>query len=292
MALIPGTLPNDTCYGTPQDLLELFAQYLDVPAFALNSKVVFGTSSAGLTADVVWFDTTTATNPIMKITVSGGFTDYIKNYITNAPVVTIVGADSVLILDASDSGNTKKGLVSDIVALAVPAAGSITPSQLSQPFTSGTAVATTSGTAVDFTGIPSWVKRVTVMFNGVSVSGTSPFLVQLGTGAGPTFTSSGYTSIGISFGGSGLTSTARTNGFAFADTVSAAYTYGGNAVIAKVSGNIYSFNSTLAAATVFGDGSCVGAGSVSLGAILTSIRITTVNGTDTFDAGSINIMYE
>jgi hypothetical protein len=114
MALIPGTLPNDTCYGTPQDLLELFAQYLDVPAFALNSKVVFGTSSAGLTADVVWFDTTTATNPILKITVSGGFTDYIKNYITNAPVVTIVGADSVLILDASDSGNTKRGLVSDI----------------------------------------------------------------------------------------------------------------------------------------------------------------------------------
>jgi len=121
MALIPGTLPNDTCYGTPQDLLELFAQYLDVPAFALNSKVVFGTSSAGLTADVIWFDTTTATNPIMKITVSGGFVDYIKNYITSAATVTIVGADSVLILDASDSGNTKKGLVSDIVSLVTPA---------------------------------------------------------------------------------------------------------------------------------------------------------------------------
>lgn len=141
MALIPGTLPNDTCYGTPQDLLELFAQYLDVPAFALNSKVVFGTSSAGLTADVVWFDTgsgapASATNPIMKITVSGGFVDYIKNYITSAATVTIVGADSVLILDASDSGNTKKGLVSDIVALAVPAAGSVTYPMLSG--TSGT----------------------------------------------------------------------------------------------------------------------------------------------------------
>jgi len=131
MALIPGTLPNDTCYGTPQDLLELFAQYLDVPAFALNSKVVFGTSSAGLTADVVWFDTTAPTNPILKITVSGGFTDYIKNYITSAATVTIVGADTVLILDASDSGNTKKGLVSDIAALAVPAAGSITFPMLS-----------------------------------------------------------------------------------------------------------------------------------------------------------------
>ena len=287
MALIPGTLPSDTCYGSPQDLLELFAQYLDIPAVTLQSKVFFDSVAPSGTQSI-WINDSVPTNPVMTLYVGGSWIDYIKNYITNAPVVTIVGADTVLILDASDSGNTKRGLVSDIV----PAAGSITPAQLSQPFTSGTAVATTSGTAVDFTGIPSWVKRVTVMFNGVSVSGTSPFLVQLGTGAGPTFTSSGYTSIGISFGGSGLSSTARTNGFAFADTVSAAYAYGGNAVIAKVSGNIYSFNSTLAAATTSGDGSCVGAGSVSLGAVLTSIRITTVNGTDTFDAGSINIMYE
>ena len=44
----------------------------------------------------------------------------------------------------------------------------------------GTAVASTSGTSVDFTSIPSWVKRITVMFNGVSTSGTSNPLVQLG----------------------------------------------------------------------------------------------------------------
>jgi hypothetical protein len=156
MALIPGTLPNDTCYGTPQDLLELFAQYLDVPAFALNSKVVFGTSSAGLTADVIWFDTTAPTNPIMKITVSGGFVDYIKNYITSAATVTIVGADSVLILDASDSGNTKKGLVSDIVSLVpiTPAAGSITYPMLS-----------TSATEAD--NAAKRVAKAWVSFNGV-----------------------------------------------------------------------------------------------------------------------------
>jgi len=159
MALIPGTLPNDTCYGTPQDLLELFAQYLDVPAFALNSKVVFGTSSAGLTADVVWFDTTTATNPILKITVSGGFTDYIKNYITSAATVTIVGADSVLILDASDSGNTKKGLVSDIAALAVPAAGSVT-----FPMLSGT-----SGTEAN--NVASRTAKAWVNFDGTTNTG-------------------------------------------------------------------------------------------------------------------------
>lgn len=144
MALIPGTLPNDTCYGTPQDLLELFAQYLDVPAFALSSKVVFSTTNTGFTSDIVWFDTTSATRPIMKITVSSsGFIDYVKNYITAAPVVTIVGADTVLILDATD-GNTKRGLVSDIASL-------VTPAKIVQIVegSTTTVVTTTSGSFVD-----------------------------------------------------------------------------------------------------------------------------------------------
>jgi hypothetical protein len=151
MALIPGTLPNDTCYGTPQDLLELFAQYLDVPAFALSSKVVFSTTNTGFTSDIVWFDTTSATRPIMKITVSSsGFLDYVKNYITAAPVVTIVGADSVLILDASDSSNTKRGLVSDIVSL-VP----ITPAKILQVVstTKTDTFTTTSTSFTDVTGL-------------------------------------------------------------------------------------------------------------------------------------------
>jgi hypothetical protein len=154
MALIPGTLPNDTCYGTPQDLLELFAQYLDVPAFALSSKVVFSTTNTGFTSDIVWFDTTSATRPIMKITVSSsGFLDYVKNYITAAPVVTIVGADSILILDASDSSNTKRGLVSDIAALAVPAAGSVTFPMLSTSATEADNVAKRTAKAwVNFNG--------------------------------------------------------------------------------------------------------------------------------------------
>ena len=48
------------------------------------------------------------------------------------------------------------------------ASASIGPQQLAQPLTLGTAVASTSGTSIDFSSIPSWVKRVTVMFNGSS----------------------------------------------------------------------------------------------------------------------------
>ena len=56
---------------------------------------------------------------------------------------------------------------------------------------SSTAQATTSGTSITFTGIPSWVKRITVMFNGVSTSGTSPVQIQLGAGS---VTTTGYSS--------------------------------------------------------------------------------------------------
>jgi hypothetical protein len=58
--------------------------------------------------------------------------------------------------------------------------------------TSGTAVASTSGTSIDFTGIPSWVKRITVMFSSVSLSGASSYLVQIGTSGG--IQNTGYTS--------------------------------------------------------------------------------------------------
>ena len=44
--------------------------------------------------------------------------------------------------------------------------------------TLSTAVASTSGTSIDFTGLPSWVKRITVMFVGVSTSGI-PFCCSL-----------------------------------------------------------------------------------------------------------------
>ena len=280
MALIPGTLPNDTCYGTPQDLLELFAQYLDVPAFALNSKVVFGTSSAGLTADVVWFDTTAPTNPILKITVSGGFTDYIKNYVTSAATVTIVGADSVLILDASDSGNTKKGLVSDIV----PAAGSITPSQLSQPFTSGTSVSA-SGTSVDFTGIPSWVKRITLMFNGVSTTGASVVLVQIGDSGG--IENTGYVSVGGAIQPGAANSASFSTGFGVVHDQQAIDTLSGIFFLARLGLNSWVALSSFAQGRL-----ALSAGGKTLSSTLDRVRVTTVGGSETFDLGSINILFE
>ena len=145
--------------------------------------------------------------------------------------------------------------------------------------------ATNGGTTLDFTSIPSWVKRITILFNEISTSGTSGSVVQLGTASG--FVSSGYvsTSVGIA---PAPGSTSYTNGFGIRNDY-ASYLLSGQMVITNISGNIWIESHYGKVSTVVG---VCGGGSISLAAALTQIRITTVNGTDTFDAGSVNIMYE
>jgi hypothetical protein len=151
--------------------------------------------------------------------------------------------------------------------------------------TSGTAVASTSGTSIDFTSIPSWVKRITVMFSGVSTSGTSTKLIQLGS---TTFTTTGYVS-----GGTGTNTasnnTSSTTGMLYMGTSStAAETVTGLFTICLISSNIWvGAGVSSQASTTY-----TGSGVITLGGTLDRIRFTTTNGTDTFDAGSINILYE
>jgi hypothetical protein len=154
--------------------------------------------------------------------------------------------------------------------------------------TSGTAVASTSGTSIDFTGIPSWVKRITVMFNEVSGSGTSNRLIQLGTGS-TTYTTSGYLSTAnIVNATNSCNTTSSTAGYiVYQDN--AAYVLSGHMILTNISGNIWVSSYSAKVSSV---STSNGGGSVILGAALTAVRITTVNGTDTFDAGSINILYE
>jgi hypothetical protein len=148
-----------------------------------------------------------------------------------------------------------------------------------------TAQASTSGTSIDFTGIPSWVKRITVMFNGVSTSGTSFRLVQIGAGS---VTTSGYLSYCNQFD-SAPSTTSSTQGFLIAENFTAATLSYGHVVITNISANSWVYSA------VFGDSTpavTLAGGSITLGGTLDRVRITTVNGTDTFDAGSINILYE
>ena len=150
---------------------------------------------------------------------------------------------------------------------------------------SKTAVASTSGTAIDFTGIPAGVKRITVMFNGVSTNGSSNYQVQIGSGS---VTTSGYAASAAYTGASAQGYTATT-GVCFVPATAAANSFTGSAVLTNISSN------TWVASSNFGrnDGyQMISSGSITLSGTLDRVRITTVNGTDTFDAGSINILYE
>jgi len=153
--------------------------------------------------------------------------------------------------------------------------------------TSGTTQATTSGTAFNFTGIPSYVKRITVMLQGVSTNGTSLRLIQIGAG---TIQSSGYVSAcGRVNNASNTAVTASTAGFVDASD-NASFVMSGNVILAYMGSNLWSASGVLTDAT-----SLVAmnlSGNVTLSGTLDRLRLTTVNGTDTFDAGSVNILYE
>ena len=155
---------------------------------------------------------------------------------------------------------------------------------------SGTAQASTSGTSIDFTSIPSWVKRVTVMFSGVSTSGSSDYLFKLGYSAG--VVSSGYLSTSNLLS-TGTNSVAYTSGFGINQSgVGTAATFHGNVIFTLLNSatNLWSASGTLAMSDAAR--TAITAGSVTISGTLDRVRITTVNGTDTFDAGSINIAYE
>ena len=147
--------------------------------------------------------------------------------------------------------------------------------------TSGTAVSASS-TSVDFTSIPSWVKRISVLFNAVSTNGSSLVEVRIGSGS---ITSIGY----VSYGSGGSSNMSTTTGFLTTYAMATSYSMSGKVEICLVSGLTYVASGTLGLDPLNGN---ISGGTVTLGGTLDRIRITTVNGTDTFDAGSINILYE
>jgi hypothetical protein len=153
----------------------------------------------------------------------------------------------------------------------------------------GTAVASTSGTSIDFTSIPSWVKRITVMFQGVSTSGTSNHIIQIGSGS---FVATGYLGTCSNVASASANSTQMSTGFMVTSGASASAVYQGGITLVLVNA---STNAWAEMGNLGRSDSNLGyfsGGSLALSGTLDRVRITTVNGTDTFDAGTINIIYE
>lgn len=147
-----------------------------------------------------------------------------------------------------------------------------------------TAVNTTSGTYVDFTSIPSWAKRIRIMFDQTSTNGTSLWLIQIGSSSGIETTD--YLSGAVSLSTITVSVSHSTTGFvlrgtstSFAGTISLDLLSGNTWVSG---GSLYSVNTALITSS----------GSKTLSGVLDRVRITTVSGTDLFDGGTINIAYE
>ena len=157
-----------------------------------------------------------------------------------------------------------------------------TDTKVAAVITRGTEVATTSGTSVDFTSIPSTVKRITVMFNGVSTNGSNDYIIQIGDSGG--IENTGYVSESSDRGGDATS----TEGFILTRTSTSTSACYGIATICNFSSNSWISSANISITDIVSSS----AGSKSLSATLDRIRITTVGGTDTFDAGSVNIMYE
>jgi hypothetical protein len=186
---------------------------------------------------------------------------------------TIVGTDATQTL-------TNKTLTSPTIT------GANMSSMASSVITAATSQASTSGTSIDFTGIPSWVKRITVMFSGISTNGSSNLIIQLGDSGG--FETTSYLGAG-SFTGSSSGASNYTTGFGFPLSNVANVSHG-SVQINNINGNEWTAFGVIglsSSAFTLNTG-----GSKSLSGTLTQVRITTVNGTDTFDAGSINILFE
>jgi hypothetical protein len=189
----------------------------------------------------------------------------------------VQSADTSGVLTLQSDGTTKMSIGSSIT---MNTGGLIT---------SGTAVSSTSGTSIDFTGIPSWVKRITVMYSQVSTNGTSSFLVQFGTSGG--IQTTGYDAVNIiGSQGSANTVTSSTAGFLIFSNASQ-YQMNGSVIFTLLTG------STWVAQGVSGSTNYVAivnstAGTKTLSGTLDRVRFTTVNGTDAFDNGTINILYE
>jgi len=185
------------------------------------------------------------------------------------------------------------GDTSGTVTLAAPAvAGTSTLTLQAATATSavntlGTAITLTNQTAPDFTSIPSWVKKITVSFNGVSANSTGTPLVQIGSGS---YTTSGYLGTGTTSSTSSTAGANFTTGFGI-QSAAAANIIHGVMTINLVDASTFKYTASFSGGLSNSVNNLISGGSVTLGGLLDRVRLY-IDGTQFFDAGTINILYE
>lgn len=156
-------------------------------------------------------------------------------------------------------------------------------------FVRGTAQ-TPSGSSVDFTGIPSWVKRITMVMTDVSFAAAGVARIRLGTSGG--LVSTGYGGIIFAINTSPTITATGLNvtpeGVGGIVSTGAATTINAQFIIVNVTGNTWQCNG--GAARTGDTSGNFGNGFIALAGTLD--RVSLVATTSTFDGGTINILYE
>ena len=195
------------------------------------------------------------------------------------------GTDGQIITYDASGNPTAVGPGTDGQVLTSTGAGSPPAFEaVSAGFTEGTQVATTSGSYIDFTSIPSTAKYICIMWNGLSLSGTDHLVVQLGDSGG--VETSGYSSVQGDGGGSQTVGTATDGlnvylGGASRTTIGIAEWHLMDSSSNTWHGKFFSWTSDW-----IDFGNCT----KSLSGTLDRVRLDTT-GSNTFDAGTANIIY-
>lgn len=252
-----------------------------VQAFDADLSAVAGLSTNGLIARTGAGTATTRT-----LTASGGISITNGDGVAGNPTIAASGITTAEIA-ASAVRLSSEGFASPLdteLATALWAQGLLQ----SQNINLATAVASTSGTAIDFTGIPSWANRVTINFAGVSTNGTSSIIVRIGDAGG--IETTGYSdTLGVIEVTAVKTFFSGGSGFTVGDMGVTSDAVSGTVTLSRLTGNAWTLAGVLRSQS---QRTAFSAGDKTLSDALDRVRITTFNGTDAFDAGTINISWE
>ena len=206
------------------------------------------------------------------------------------PLALSAASDGALTLQTGPSGAKVNALALDATGNGA-LLGTLTQAGIATPrIQLMTAQNTTSGTSIDFTSIPSWVKKITVMLNGVSTNGTSALALRIGPSITPE--TIGYSATGSFISTVTAGASASSTHWLIGNSLVAARSVSGQAVLTlmNASTNLWTYSGSCAEDTF--SNMYLGTGSKAVTGSLGVLRLTTVNGTDTFDLGSVNLLLE
>lgn len=283
MALVLDDRVQETTTTTGTGTVTLLGAVFGYQSFSVigNANTTYYTIAGGNEWEVGIGTYTSSGTTLARTTVLGSSNGgSLVNFSAGTKSVFVTYPASEAVLLTGTQTLTNKTLTSPVVGGTPTGVGVLT---------SGTAVASTSGVSIDFTSIPSWVKRATVMLQGVSTNGASTVLLQLGSGS---ITTSGYLGSSSALIDALQGATLYTTGFGIGKESAAARVQHGALTLSLLdsSTNAWVCSGVIAASNEARTAHT--GGSVALAGVIDRVRITTVNGTDTFDAGKVNVLFE